>query len=62
MIDQFAEALVKMIRRDLNTLADTLANGNAQTFEDYRFTCGMIKGLGRAEEYIKELAQKAEEA
>lgn len=62
MIDKFAETLVKQIRADLNDLADQLASGRARTIEDYRYTCGVIQGLAKAEEYIKTLAKKVEES
>ena len=62
MIDQFAKAVCKKIRVDLNTLADQLASGSARTIEEYRETCGRIRGLAQAEEYILEMARKAEES
>jgi hypothetical protein len=62
MVDQFAAELVKQIRKDLNSLADGLASGDAQSFEKYQYTCGVIRGLATAEEYIKDLAKKMEEA
>ena len=62
MIKEFTEVLVKKIRADMNNLADELASGRSKTIEDYRHTCGVIRGLATAEEYIKDLAQTAEEA
>jgi len=61
-VDQFAAVLVKKIRVDLNNYADDLASGNARNYEDYRFTCGVIRGLAQAEEYIKDLAATAEKS
>ena len=62
MIDQFAKAVVSMIRKDMNNYADDLASGNARTMEEYKFVCGKLRGLAAAEEYILDLAKKAEEA
>jgi hypothetical protein len=62
VIDQFAEAVTKELRRRMNNLADELASGHANNMEAYRFTCGVIRGLADAEEYVKELAKKAEES
>lgn len=62
MIDKFAEVIVKKLRFDMNELADVLANNRSKTIEDYRYTCGVIQGLGRAEEYVKDLAKQQEES
>jgi hypothetical protein len=62
MIQDFARVLREQIRKDLNDYADDLANGVCQNFEQYQKLCGMIQGLGRAEEYIIDLAKKVEEA
>ena len=62
MVDQFAAALVKMIRVELNNRADDLASGKARSMEEYRETCGYIRGLAQAEEWIKDLAQRAEKS
>jgi hypothetical protein len=60
VVDQFAAALVKMIRHELNNRADDLASGKAQSMEGYRESCGFIRGLAQAEEWIKDLAKKVE--
>ena len=62
MIQDFARVLREQIRKDMNNYADDLANGVCQNFEQYQKLCGMIQGLGRAEEYIIDLAKKVEEA
>lgn len=62
MIQDFARVLREKIRKDLNDYADDLANGVCRNFEEYQKLCGMIQGLGRAEEYIIDLAKKVEEA
>lgn len=62
MIEDFTKQIIKDLRRDMNDLADVLANGRIQNIEDYRFTCGVIRGLAKAEGYILDLAKKAEGA
>lgn len=62
MIDQFAKAAIDKIRGDMNDLADTLAAGRVASFEDYRYTCGILRGLAVAEAHIKTLAEIAEKA
>lgn len=62
MIDQFADAVCKKLRTDMNDLADGLASGRAKNIEDYRYTCGVIRGLAVAEEYVKTLAKQVEES
>jgi len=62
MIDEFAKVVTKKIRADMNNLADELASGRAKTIEDYRHTCGLIRGLAIAEEYVVDLAKQNEEA
>ena len=62
MIDQFADVLVKKIRVDMNELADQLASNRSRTIEDYRYTCGVLRGLAIAEDFIKDLAKRAEES
>jgi len=37
-----------------------LANGGAQSFDEYRHVCGVIRGLTHAESIIKDLVQKME--
>jgi hypothetical protein len=56
-IQQFAHAVCDKLRKDMNNLCDDMANGAAKDFADYKRACGLIAGLGRAEEYVKELAQ-----
>ena len=62
MISDFARVLREQIRTDLNNYADDLANGVCRSFEEYKFLCGKIQGLGQAEQYITDLAKKVEEA
>lgn len=60
MTNDFAEALQKMIRKDMNNYADDLANGVCKTYDEYQKLCGTIRGLAIAEEYLLALLKKAE--
>jgi hypothetical protein len=59
MISTFSELLRKQIRGQMNDLADHLAGGGASSFDEYRDTCGEIRGLARAETWLLELTKTA---
>lgn len=60
MIQQFADAVQREIRKDMNTKADQLASGFCKNFDQYQQLCGEIRGLATAEEYLLTLAKKVE--
>jgi len=62
MMNQFAEALRKEIRKDMNNYADDLANGVCKSFDEYQKLCGVIRGLALAEEHLMSLAKQIEES
>jgi hypothetical protein len=62
MINKFAEALRKEIRRDMNNYTDDLANGVCKSFDEYQKLCGVIQGLAIAESHLLGLLQKVEES
>ena len=57
----FAEALRKQIRDDMNNYADDLSGGSCRTFDEYRYLCGVIRGLAQAERYLLDLQKAADE-
>lgn len=59
MISSFAEILGKTLRRDMNDMADQMANGQCRNFDEYQKLVGVIRGLALAEEHLKALAKKA---
>ena len=59
MIEAFARVLRAQIRKDMNNYADDLAGGSCRSFEEYQKLCGVIQGLGIAERYLIDLAEKA---
>ena len=62
MINQFAEALRKEIRKDMNNYTDDLANGVCRSFDEYQKLCGVIRGLALAEDHLIAMQKKVEES
>jgi len=58
---RFSEHLLKQIRDRQKVLMTTLASGNAQDFDQYRFMVGQISGLSFAEREIVSLNAETEE-
>ena len=58
MINQFAEALRKEIRKDMNNYSDDLANGVCRSFDEYQKLCGVIRGLAIAEDHLIAMQRK----
>ena len=48
------------LREHLNDYADSLAQGNAKDFADYRYTTGVIYGLALAEREVLDLKSALE--
>jgi hypothetical protein len=59
MMDAF-ELLVDQIDDKVGQLQQAVASGRAETFEEYKRTCGEIKGLLTARGYILDLKDKME--
>lgn len=59
MIDRFTEVVVKDIRKELNDMCDFLANEGAKDYAHYKYVCGLIRGLGNAEQYLIDRAKQA---
>ena len=54
------ELLVDQIEDKVDQLKQAVASGRAETFEEYKRTCGEIKGLLIARGYILDLQDKME--
>ena len=54
------DVLLKEIDDKLQQLKEFLAEGKAETFEDYKRLCGEIRGLLTAKEYTIVLKRKLE--
>jgi len=55
------EVLQKKLRDRMNDLADTLASGTCQSFEEYKRLCGVVEGLAYAERDLLDLQQAMEQ-
>ena len=54
------DVLVDQIDDKVDQLQQAVASGRAETFEEYKRTCGEIKGLLVARGYIRDLKDKME--
>lgn len=54
------EAIVQQIDEKVTQLKDFLSEGKAENFEDYKKTCGEIRGLLIARGYTLDLQQRLE--
>lgn len=54
------EVLAQQINEKIEQLRDGISNGNAQSFEEYKKTCGEIRGLLTALQYVLDLKQRME--
>ena len=56
------EILVEQLDDKVQQLQEHLATGNVPVFEEYKRTCGEIKGLLTARGYILDLQQRMEQS
>jgi hypothetical protein len=54
------EVLVGQIDEKVQQLQEGVANGNASSYEEYKKTCGEIRGLLTARQYVLDLRQRME--
>ena len=54
------EALVQQLDEKAQQLQEAVSTGRAETFEEYKTTCGEIRGLLIARGYVLDLKQKME--
>lgn len=61
MIKEYARELIRRINEDILHKRDGLATGSCASFEDYKQTCGQIRGLELARQIIEDTLQNIEE-
>lgn len=54
------ELLISQIEDKANQIQEAMIYGNVDSFEEYKFLCGELRGLLTAREYIKDLKNKME--
>mgnify|MGYP007032699083 FL=1 len=61
IVDNFPDALRKMIRERMNDHTDVMAGGACKDFSDYRYIAGIVAGLALAERDLLDLIERAED-
>lgn len=56
------EYLARELQKDIEARAQSVAAGNCQTYEEYKHTTGIIRGLALAVDLIKDREQKLEDS
>ena len=56
------EHLAKQIQADRLRMVEDLGEGKAKDHAEYRFSCGVVRGLLMANNHILELAERLEKA
>lgn len=54
------QVILKRIAEDRQRYEQSLLRGDAKDFADYRHLAGVVQGLTRAENHVKDLVQKLE--
>ena len=54
------EVYQQKLRERMNEMADVVATGSAQNFDEYRKMCGIIEGLALAERELLDLIEALE--
>jgi len=62
MAQSALEILVEQLDEKVQQLQEHVSNGNINQFEEYKRTCGEIKGLLTARGYILDLQQRMEQS
>lgn len=52
--------LVEQFNEKIQQLQEGVANGNATSYEEYKKTCGEIRGLLTARQYVLDLKKRME--
>lgn len=58
-MDNF-DYLLSQYKERMDMLADAMARGMCTSFEEYKFTCGQLRGLESACAVIKDLQERLE--
>jgi len=54
------DVLLQQLDEKIEQLKDSVANGNFESFENYKKTCGEIRGLLTARGYVLDLKDRME--
>ena len=59
-MDQNLQDLLKEYQERMYMLSDAMARGHCSSYEEYKYTCGQLRGLESACAIIKDLEQRME--
>lgn len=59
--DNVLDALKKVLREQMNDMADHIATGGCNDFPEYKRCCGIIEGLAKAERELLDLSKQFED-
>lgn len=59
-MDKTLEYLLDQYKERMDRLSDAMARGMCTSFEEYKFTCGQLRGLESACAVIKDLEERME--
>jgi hypothetical protein len=59
-MDSTLEHLIDQLEERRKQLVESLGDGSAKSFEEYKYTAGMVRGLLTAQSLISDLAKKME--
>ena len=62
MIDQFAAALREALQEQIELHKARVVAGNCATFDEYKYAVGVIRGLTLAEDRLRSLLERVENA
>lgn len=60
MMDKNLEYLLEQYTERMNMLSEAMARGMCTSYEEYKFTCGQLRGLESACSVIQDLIDKLE--
>lgn len=61
MRDDLLKYLADKLQADIKHMTDDLAKGTAKDFGDYKYACGIVRGLLMANNHLIETAEKMED-
>lgn len=62
MMDKTLEYLMTEYKERMSMLSEAMARGMCTSFEEYKFTCGQLRGLESACSVIQDLADRLEKS
>jgi len=62
MIEEFTRVLREKLRDEAEIERNSISRGAAADFAEYRYACGVIRGLALAEQLLIDLRNAAESA